>query len=259
MSIFAVVILAVIQGLTEFLPVSSSGHLALAGIVINVPREDIIFEIVVHLGTLVAVISVYWKDLAALLTGLMRRDQQAVRMIGLLALGSVPAAAAGFFLSGSIEALFDDPLLVSLMLIVTGSVLYGTKFLGKHRRERPTWAGSFIIGVSQAMALLPGISRSGLTISTGLFAGVRRDNAARFSFLLSIPAIMGAAMLKLSETGGVSVLTADTAVGFAVSALTGYLALKVLLRFVKKGKLSVFSWYCWLLGLTGLTLIVAGV
>jgi len=257
-TLLAVIVLAVIQGLTEFLPVSSSGHLALAGMIMNVPEGDMTFEIVVHLGTLMAVLAVYRKDLTELVSGLFRKQRESLVLAGLLIIGSIPAALAGFFLSDSIERAFNSPVLVSVMLLVTGCVLFSTRFIRSGNRDNPTVAGSFIVGISQAMALLPGISRSGFTISTGLFKGIKREKAARFSFMLSIPAIAGAAVLKLGDAGSSGIDFSLMITGFAISALTGYLALRLLLKFLRDGRFSMFAWYCWLLGLFGLTISLTG-
>ncbi|MFO8184539.1 MAG: undecaprenyl-diphosphate phosphatase [Candidatus Aegiribacteria sp.] len=258
MTLLAVILLALVQGLTEFLPVSSSGHLALGGILLKLPREDITFEIVVHVGTLMAVLAVYRKDLTELVAGVFRGERESMALAGLLALASVPAALAGLYLQDSIAGLFNSPVAVSVMLLVTGAVLYSTKFIKGGTRDRPTPAGGLLVGISQALSLLPGISRSGLTISSGLFAGIRREKAARFSFLLSVPAIAGAAALKLGDAGtgdtGLSLLL----IGFCVSAVTGYAALRILLRFLRSGRFAVFAWYCWLVGLSGLILSLTG-
>ena len=234
MTLLTVIILAVIQGITEFLPVSSSGHLALAGIVMNVPAGDITFEVVVHVGTLMAVLAVYWKDLVGLVSGVFRKQKESLILAGLLVLGSVPAAVAGFLLADSVEQLFDRPVVVSIMLVVTGCILFSTRltFAKKGRRENPSITGSLMIGLAQAVALLPGISRSGSTISTGLFAGIRKEKAARFSFLLSIPAIAGAAVLKLGDIGESGIELPLIIVGLVVSAVTGYFALRLLLSFL---------------------------
>lgn len=258
MTLLSVIVLSVIQGLTEFLPVSSSGHLALTGMILKVPEGDITFEIVVHLGTLIAVLAVYRKDLVELVIGVFGRKRESLILAGLLITASIPAGLAGFFLAHSIEKSFDNPVIVSVMLLVTGCILFSTRFAKKGSRDNPTLIGSFIVGISQAMALLPGISRSGFTISTGLFAGIKREKAARFSFLLSIPAIAGAAVLKLGDAGSSGIDTFMLITGFAISALTGYFALTILLKFLRAGKFSVFAWYCWLLGLTGLTVALIG-
>ncbi|NOQ22167.1 MAG: undecaprenyl-diphosphate phosphatase [Candidatus Aegiribacteria sp.] len=258
MTLLSVILLAIIQGLTEFLPVSSSGHLALAGMILKVPEGDMTFEIVVHLGTLMAVLAVYKNDLMGLISGVLRKQRESLVLAGLLIIGSVPAALAGFFLSDSIERAFSSPVLVSVMLLITGCVLFSTRFMKSGNRDNPSVTGSVIVGVSQAMALLPGISRSGLTISTGLFAGIKREKAARFSFLLSIPAIAGAAVLKLGNAGSSGIDYSLMVTGFVISAFTGYLALRILLKFLRAGRFSIFAWYCWLLGLSGLTVSLAG-
>jgi len=248
--------LAAVQGLTEFLPVSSSGHLVILQGLMDVPRQGIAFEVVVHLGTLLAVLVVYGRDLLRILVGALRRDRKSLRMIGLLAIGSVPAGAAGVLLGDSVRELFDSPLLASFMLLVTGTVLFTTRWA--RRDGGPGPLSAIVIGLSQALALLPGISRSGSTISTGLFFGLDREEAARFSFLLSVPAIAGAGLLELP---GMSASDMEThlLVGFVVSALTGYSALRLLLRFVRHGKLHAFCWYCWAAGIVGiLTLVIPG-
>jgi len=258
MTLLTVIILAVIQGLTEFLPVSSSGHLALAGMIMKVPEGDISFEIVVHLGTLMAVLVLYRKDLMELVSGLFRKQRESFVLAGLLIIGSIPAALAGFFLADYIERAFNSPVLVSIMLLVTGCVLYCRRFMKSGNRENPTFRGSLVVGISQAMALLPGISRSGFTISTGLLAGIKKEKAARFSFMLSIPAIAGAAVLKLGDAGSSGIDLSLIITGFVISAFTGYLALRILLKFLRDGRFSIFAWYCWLLGLSGLIISLTG-
>ena len=258
MTLLSVILLAIIQGLTEFLPVSSSGHLALAGMILKVPEGDMTFEIVVHLGTLMAVLAVYKNDLMELVSGVFRKQRESLVLAGLLIIGSIPAALAGLFLSDSIERAFSSPVLVSVMLLITGCVLFSTRFMKSGNRDNPTITGCIVVGVSQAMALLPGISRSGFTISTGLFMGIKKEKAARFSFLLSVPAIAGAAILKLGDTGGSGIEYPLMITGFVISALTGYLALRILLKFLRAGRFSIFAWYCWLLGLSGLTVSLTG-
>lgn len=259
MTLLAAVLLALVQGLTEFLPVSSSGHLALAGILLELPKEDITFEIVVHVGTLMAILAVYRKDLEELLAGVVRREGESLRLAGLLVLGSLPAAAAGMLLKDPITSLFGSTTAVSALLVVTGTVLFSTRFMRSGDRDVPTAAGSLLVGVFQAFALMPGISRSGLTISAGRMAGIGREKAARFSFLLAVPAITGAALLELRHAGSSSIDASLLAVGFAVSALSGYFALRLLLRFLRKGTFHQFSWYCWSVGIAGLVLSLRGV
>lgn len=258
MSLLAALVLALVQGLTEFLPVSSSGHLALAGMLMKLPEGDITFEIIVHLGTLAAVFAVYRKDLVDLVAGVVKRRREDISLALLLVLGSIPAAVAGFLLSDRLEKVFDMPLVVSAMLLVTGTVLFMTRSARPGHRETPTVRGSLFIGMAQAFALLPGISRSGFTIAAGLFSGIRRERAARFSFLLSIPAILGASVLKLSHgLEGSSIGAAAAVTGLLVSAVTGYAALRLLLRFLRAGRFSIFAWYCWAVGSAGMILTLA--
>jgi undecaprenyl-diphosphatase len=255
MTVLAAALLGLVQGLTEFLPVSSSGHLVLAGALIGVPEGSLSFDIILHLGSLAAVLAVYFKDITALITGVFARRREDLTLAGLLILGSIPAGIAGFLLADRIESLFSSPAIVSGMLLFTGCVLFATRFAGTGQRPDPTPGGSLVIGLFQAIALVPGISRSGMTISAGLFVGVRRERAARFSFLLSIPAILGAALLDLTGSGGIGSLDLSVvAVGFIVAAITGYLALRLLIRFLAAGRFHFFAWYCWVLGGLGLAL-----
>jgi undecaprenyl-diphosphatase len=251
MTILSAIILAALQGLTEFLPVSSSGHLVLAGMLLDIPEGSIAFEVIVHLGTLLAVLAVYGRDLISLIAGSLRGERTSLRLLGLLALASVPAGAVGVFLGSMVEASFGNPLLVSFMLLVTGTLLYATRFTPSTSRKSPTLQGSILVGLAQACAVFPGISRSGATISTGLFLGIEQAQAARFSFLLSVPAILGAGFVKLRDIG--SSIEAEIALtGLVVSAFVGFIALKLLLRFLRKGRFSSFSWYCWCLGGAGI-------
>lgn len=251
MSVLSAAALAALQGLTEFLPVSSSGHLVLAGWLMDLPREGILFEVVVHVGTLIAVLGVYGRDLVGLLTGALRGERRPLRTVGLLALASVPAAAVGLLLGDLVEESFGSPLLASLMLIVTGTVLFAAGKVRRGGAELPGTASALLVGVAQALSLLPGLSRSGLTISGGLLTGLRQDSAARFSFLLAIPAIAGAGLLKLVSAETASIPTASLVVGLVVSALVGYLALRVLLRFLQQGRFHSFCYYCWVVGALG--------
>ncbi len=258
MTLLAAVILALLQGLTEFLPVSSSGHLALFGILMDVPKGDISFEIILHVGTLCAVLAVYHREIIQLVAGVVKREKESLALAGFLIIGTIPAGLAGYFLAERIESAFDNPMLVSVMLLVTGTILYASKYAGQVNKETPSLKGSILIGISQALALLPGISRSGITISTGLFCGICREKAAKFSFLLSVPAIAGAAVLKMGEMGNTGTGAWILITSFIVSGLTGYFALRLLLGFLRRGKFSMFAWYCWAVGIAGITLSLVG-
>ncbi len=255
--IINVLILAIIQGLTEFLPVSSSGHLVLAESIIGSPggsgEGSLIFEIAVHTGTLGAVIVIYRDRIGSLIKALFqwisagfKRDERnagQLRYTGWILLGSLPAAAAGIFLRDSIVELFDSPVHTSAFLVITGIFLLLSK--GRSGNARLTWRIVLMIGVAQAVAILPGCSRSGWTITAALLAGVGFEKAAEFSFMLSIPAILGALLLEL--VSGSVVFTGQGSFFLIIGVLaafgSGLLALRLLIYLLEKGRLYRFSWY----------------
>lgn len=263
------IILGIIQGLTEFLPVSSSGHLVLAQKLFGLKQAELFFDVGVHLGTLVAVVVVFRREVMKIVSALMRlihlagsketflhkiESDPQLKMALLIVIGSIPTALLGFLFAGIADRLFSSGLITGLMLMVTGVLLWLTRqtnaSVDQIRSDRLTPKNAFMIGIVQGLAIIPGISRSGSTISIGLLLGIDREMAARYSFLLSIPAIIGAGLLNLKE--GLS--QPDLAVravllGAFAAALVGYGALKSLLQVVKKGRLHVFAPYCWLVGL----------
>lgn len=243
-------VMAVIQGLTEFLPVSSSGHLALASTFLNIPEGGLAFDIVLHLGTLLAVFVFYSGDIARLIKGSIRREKQSLLLLGTLAAATVPVAVFGILAGDFIEGLFSNVFFVSGALAFTGAVLF---FFGRGTssvENGVTFKQGMAVGLFQTLALFPGVSRSGTTICTGLRAGLSREEAARFSFLLSIPAIAGAAVKELPRAQW-TIPAGVLLTGFALSAVVGFLALTLLVRFVKKGKISGFAWYCWTVSAAG--------
>lgn len=268
MSLWQSILLGVIQGLTEFLPVSSSGHLVLAERLLGLPLENLRFEVVLHLGTLAAVLVAFHGQVGKVLKSLfasrvrwkkgsLRFPNEDTRLVWLLALATVPAAVAGIFFETAIEKAFLDPLWVGVFLLVTGAVLFGTGFVG-FPSGRPNRWRSIVIGLAQAGALLPGVSRSGITISAGIYSGVEREKAAEFSFLLSIPLILGAGLVKVKEMVETAVPAEEAAlylIGAAAAALSGYLAIRVVLAMVKKSRFAYFSYYCWLAGLIVIFLV----
>ncbi len=251
-------ILAIVQGLTEFLPVSSSGHLALASTLLDVPEGGLAFDIVLHLGTLVAVFVFYWKDIVALIRGIISREKKSLVLGGTLLAGTVPVAIGGLLLGDFIEGLFSNILFVSCALAFTGTVLF---FSGRIKPRSSvnnpgiTFKRGLIVGLAQTIAIFPGVSRSGTTICTGLWAGLSREEAARYSFLLAIPAILGAAAKELPSASW-SIPLVNVAIGFFVSAVVGFGAISLLVKFVKQGKLTGFAWYCWTVALAGLFFVV---
>lgn len=254
------ILLGVVQGLTEFLPVSSSGHLVLGQHLLGLDEPEMLFDVAVHVGTLLAVVAYFWRDLWAMLRGLWGRDEEAERgrrLIWLVLAGSVPTAIIGVLFRHDFEALFASVRAVGIALFITGALLLATHFAPPSRRE--IWrfgAGrALVVGFVQGLAITPGISRSGSTISVALMLGVERKLAAHYSFLLSLPAIMGALLLHLKDLGpGQEVAWTPLLLGAAVAGVTGLVALKLLIGVVQRGGLHWFAFYCWALGAAALIL-----
>ncbi|GAB4325217.1 MAG: undecaprenyl-diphosphatase UppP [Candidatus Sumerlaeia bacterium] len=279
------VALGVVQGLTEFLPVSSSGHLVLGEALLARVSPDaalpggILFEVSVHVATLLAVGCVFRRRIVRLLTFPIRppapcgsggapaagpfwRRAEAVWW-GQIFAGSLVTGVIGLVFRERLESLFDRPPLVIVMLAVTGLILFGTRFAGRRgapgRRlqNSPLWVGA-LIGLAQALAITPGISRSGATIAAALYLGVERDEAGEFSFLLSIPAILGAALVHLRDLDAIDAAQlGPLAAGFAAAFVVGVLALRLLLRFVHQGRLHHFAWYVWAVSAAGAAMMIA--
>ena len=247
-------ILGVIQGLTEFLPVSSSGHLELGKAVLgdqSVPEESLLFTVVLHFATALSTIIVFRKDILSILKGLVSRDREDLNFAGRIILSMIPAVVVGLFFEDQLEALFNgNIILVGFMLIVTGLLLF---LAGKAKSTGKgiSWKDALIIGVSQAIAMLPGISRSGATISTSVLLGNDRTKAARFSFLMVVPLIFG----KIAKDLLSGDITMDSSasipllVGFVAAFITGLVACTWMISLVKKAKLHYFSYYCFAVGI----------
>jgi undecaprenyl-diphosphatase len=245
-----------VQGLTEFLPVSSSAHLVFVQSVFGLKEPQVFFDVVLHLGTLLAVIVFFRSEILRIAKDLPmglkggREASKSTRLLLWIILASIPTGLMGFLLKSWFESLFSRPKAVGAMLLITGSALWVTRYRKREGRalERMRWTDALVIGIAQGVAIIPGISRSGATISSGLFLGLERELSGRFSFLLSIPAILGATLLefrKIESPSGGWALLAGAAVAFAV----GLAALKVLMRIIRKGKLFNFAYYCWAMGM----------
>lgn len=255
----AAAILGVVQGLTEFLPVSSSGHLVLMQSWLPVVGDPIAFDLILHLGTLLPVLWVYQGDVRSVVQDALSGQgpllqRRGVRLLALVVVGSVPTAAIGLALEDVFEHLFATPVAVGVALLLTGTALFATRFApqGTINVSGMTWRQAVAIGFAQGLAITPGISRSGSTIAAGLFLGIDRETAARFSFLLSVPAILGAFVLKARDLDVATASPEPLVVGFVAAAVSGYLALRVLLRLVKTGDFSRFCWYLWPAGLAAI-------
>jgi undecaprenyl-diphosphatase len=268
---FRAAVLGLFQGLTEFIPVSSSAHLVLVPFLLRWPAPDLAFDVSVHLGTAAAVITYFARDLAAMAAGTVRwlarrgspADAASARLAGLLAIGSVPAGLAGIFLEGLFEELFtrsgsvDDvgaPLTAGFLLLTALILWVAERVHARRGRESEReiadlrFTDALIVGAFQALAIAPGISRSGATIGAGVFRGLRREAAARFSFLLSIPAILGAGIVALPDVpAGADV--GPLLVGALVAAVSGFAAVAFLLRYLRTKTMKPFAGYCVLLAI----------
>ena len=247
--------MGLVQGLTEFLPVSSSGHLVIGEALLGVEGEpDVLFEVLVHFGTLLAILVVFRDRIWALMRAVFEAGPDRV-LLGAVVVGTIPAAVLGILFEDQLEALFSSVPAVSIALLVTGCILHFARQADEVDTEVDLLRGVWI-GIAQAFAIIPGISRSGTTIALGLRLGLDQRRAAEFSFLLAIPAIGGATVLKVTEAilvpSSTSVPWGPYFAGMVVAALSGWLALRWLLDLLGRGRFHVFRWYCWFVGASGL-------
>ena len=253
-------ILGLLQGLTEFLPVSSSGHLELAKSILGVsPTDSMQFTVVVHGATVLSTIVVFYKDIIRLFVGLFSfKWNYETKYVLKIAISVIPVAIVGLFFKDTVESFFDgNTMFVGFMLIITSVLLFFTYYAKKNNKD-VRYGTAFIIGISQAIAVLPGISRSGSTIATGLLLGVKKEDIAKFSFLMVLVPILGAnvkdlldmpAATEVSEAG-IGIL--PLAIGFVAAFVSGLLACKWMINLVNKGKLIYFAVYCSLIGLVAI-------
>jgi undecaprenyl-diphosphatase len=266
--------LGILQGVTEFLPISSSGHLVLGKAILGVHTAGVAYEVFVHFGTFLAILTVFWGDVWNILKAvcnalrhplqenwsLRYREDPFFRVAILICLGTIPAVVVGLFFEREIEAAFSSPLFVSLALIVTGTLLLGTRWT-RPQDTRFGMVRAFVIGIAQGFAILPGISRSGSTIAAAMYSGVERSEAARFSFLLVLPAILGATILEgmeLLQTGLPSQGAITLLVGTVAAYCSGAIALKWLLGVIRRGRLDRFAYYCYAIGIVALIWFAKG-
>tara|TARA_B100001079_G_C16256475_1_gene445781 strand:+ start:109 stop:864 length:756 start_codon:yes stop_codon:yes gene_type:complete len=240
------IILAILQGLTEFLPISSSGHLVIGQKLLNINLPGNAFEVVLHLGTLMSVLTVFRGEIKAIIFNLSDSSNQ--YYISALVFGTIPALLVGLLLRDSISLIFDDIRFVSLSLICTGIMLITSKFIIKRNVKLTLFIG-MLIGLAQAAAIIPGISRSGATICMGILMGLSAPEAARFSFLLSIPVIIGAGLLTAINIKTIPFGFDIVLLGIFFSYLVGWISLKWLLTILNSGKLYWFGVYCLIIGL----------
>jgi undecaprenyl-diphosphatase len=263
MTIFQAIILGIVQGLTEFLPISSSAHLVIVPFLLDwqFPPEQVFpFDVLVQLGTLVGVIVYFWKDLVQLVTGslsaLKTRDWQhdQFRLAKNIVIASIPAGLIGLLLKDLVEQAFHNPGVTGIFLLVTAAIMFTAEKLGKRRKGigAVTWLDAIVIGFGQALAVFPGISRSGATISSAMLRDFKRDDAARFSFIMSIPIMLLAGVYSAVDMGSLQDLDSFLPVllaGFVAAAIVGYFSIFWLLRFLRTRTLYPFVWYCLAAGL----------
>lgn len=262
--IIQAIILGIVQGLTEFIPVSSSAHLVLIPWLLGWDKPSLLFDTMLHWGTLVSILLVFWRDfwdimIASLRSVWTRSLADANARLGwFVVVGTIPTAVLGLLFSDFVEDLFGSPAAAAGFLIVTGLLLIGSEQMVRHLRQSRSLTqlnlvDSILVGCAQALALAPGISRSGSTIAAGLVRGIRREDAARFSFFLGTPAFFGAGLLQLVKAVnvGADALVAQAPVlviGLVVSAISGYVAIRFLLAYLRTHTLYLFAAYCLIVG-----------
>jgi len=246
------IILGIIQGLTEWLPISSTGHLKLTEQFLDL-KVPILFDVILHIGTLIVILFFFRKDIKHILSAFARFDFKTEdgKLIPLIIVGTIPTALIGLIFGKQIESTFQTTLPIATAFIICGLILYSTK-ARKEKADNISYLAAIIIGVAQGIAIIPGISRSGATIAAALLLGIKREKAFKFSFLLSIPAIIGALGLTLytqfEELIAVGLGWTEIFAGVTVTMLVGYFALKILWKILLKEKFHFFAFYCWLLG-----------
>lgn len=243
--------LGAIQGFTEFLPVSSSGHLVIGQTLLELRLPGITFEVLVHLATLLSVTVAYRARLVSLARGaIVERKADDIRYLSLLVVATVPAAVVGLSLGDQLEALFESPAVVGYGLFLTGAILFSSRWaLSKEGSARIGLRAAVVIGLAQCLALVPGVSRSGTTVVAALWLGIAPVEAAAFSFLMSMPAIAGAGLLQLSEMGeGSGASLPVLLLGATVASVSGVLAIRTFVAMLRGRSFPHFAWYCWAMG-----------
>ena len=265
MDILQAMIIGLVQGLTEFLPVSSSAHLIFAQQALGVTDVGLAFDVLLHLGTLIAVVAYFFTDIINMIKGFlsslldlkegkfipeMKKDPYK-KLAWLTILATIPVGVVGVLFNDAIEAMFTGLTIPAFLLLITGCLLYVSQRMGSGRIDvrNVGLKEALIMGCGQALAILPGLSRSGTTIAAGLFAGLDKEFAAKFSFILSIPAILGAAVFQLKDltAGNVDLLACFA--GFVVAIISGYFAISFLLKIIREKSLDIFAYYCWIVGI----------
>lgn len=255
MGIFEAIILGVIQGLTEFLPVSSSGHLEIGKVLLGVEfKDNLLFSVLLHLATALSTIVVYRNTILDILKGIFKGQQNDLLFALKIFISMIPVGIVGLLFKEEVEAFFNGNIvLVGSMLLFTGTLLLITRFVTKQNDSDPTIPQGLAMGIAQAIAVLPGISRSGATIATGILTGVSREASARFSFLMVLPPILGASLLEFKDfletySTSAGIELSPLIAGFFAAFITGWLACIWMIKLVTQGRLIIFSIYCFIVG-----------
>lgn len=261
MSLLEAIVLGAVQGLTEFIPISSSGHLVIVPELFGWEHPGLSFDVLLHLGSLVALLIYFSGDILDLIRGFFAGDKHSRRMVTFLAVGTVPAVIAGLVWADTFEEQFQDAPGAALQLLITAAILIAAELALRFHTQRTARTGEHLrtmrelkstdagaIGIAQAIAIIPGISRSGSTIGTGLALGLRREDAARFAFLLAIPALFGASLLEIPELSNGDIGLGPSIGGLIASLLTSYAAIAGLIRFLRTNTLYPFALYCLVMG-----------
>ncbi|PAV07966.1 undecaprenyl-diphosphatase UppP [Methanosphaera cuniculi] len=266
LDIISAIILGAVQGISEFLPISSSGHLVIVPALLGV-QTTIVFDTILHLGTLVAIFTFFWHDIIDLIKGFILsiidlteskekfiegiRNTPAKRLLWLLIIATIPTGIIGLLFKDAVETIFRGTVFVGVFLVITGFILYFAERRpsGDKKIRKMSFKDAIMIGICQGFAVLPGISRSGTTIAAGLFEGLNREYAARYSFLLCIPAVLGAGLIQAKDIVTLDVSTTVLVAGFISSVIFGYLSIKLLLKMIEGWSLDIFAYYCWIVGI----------
>ena len=254
-TLIEVLILAVVQGLTEWLPVSSSGHLVITQTILGL-NLPIIFDVMLHVGTLIVVLAVFRKDIVDIIKAVVKRDFETEegKLALFIVVGSVPLAIIGFTFYDTIESLFSNLLAVGVALVITGCVLFFSE--KRAGNKKMGIIDSLLIGLAQGIAIIPGISRSGVTVSTGLLRKIDKATAFRYSFMLSVPAILGATVMESKDIVIGNIDAVPLFVGATISMIAGYASLKLLQKIVMNQKFHLFAYYCWTAGIVLILFII---
>lgn len=265
MDIIQAIIVGIVQGLTEFLPVSSSAHLIFTQELLGINQPGIAFDVLLHLGTLIAVVGYFFKDIVEMIKAFFSslldifrgkfrenfKKDPYKKLAWMVIIGTIPAGIVGLLFDSEIEAIFQSITIPAFFLLITGILLYVSQRLNVGNRDIKNSGikDSIIIGIGQSLAIIPGLSRSGTTIASGLLVGLDKEFAAKFSFLLAVPAIIGATVTQLDGiTSGLGANLLPYLLGFLAALISGYLAISILLKLIREKSLDIFAFYCWIAG-----------